>query len=82
VSRYTACVGITKPTHAMNTSPNDTPIPPEKLAFSKSELAAAIGLSGVTLWRLEKRGLLKPVPGIRHKLFARAEVERFLRGGK
>ena len=59
----------------MNTAP-----PVEKLAYSTQELCAALGLSDVTLWRLAKRGLLNPVPGIRHRLYSRVEVERFLAG--
>lgn len=56
-------------------------LPVERLAFSSRELCAAIGVSPVTLWRLEKRGLLRPVQGIRHKLYAVAEVKRFIGGG-
>jgi hypothetical protein len=53
----------------------------DKLAFSKKELCDAIGVSPVTLWRLEKRGLLRPVAGIRHRIYSRKEVERFLSSG-
>jgi DNA-binding transcriptional MerR regulator len=52
---------------------------PEKLAFTRREVQAALGgISTVTLWRLEKRGLLRPVQGIRHRIYARTEIERFL----
>jgi hypothetical protein len=67
-------------TRATNDSSDKPASPTEKLAFSKTELAASLGLSQVTLWRLEKRGLLKSVVGIRNKRYARAEVERFLEG--
>ncbi len=50
----------------------------EKLAFNTAELCQAIGVSRVSLYRLEQRGLLHPVPGLRHKLYPRAEVDRFL----
>lgn len=53
----------------------------ERLAFTKSELCAALGLSPVSLWRLEKRGLLLPVQGLRHKLYTVESVQRFLKGG-
>ena len=52
----------------------------EKLAYNKRELCAALGLCDTTLWRLEKLGRLNPVPGIRHKLYSKAEVARFLAG--
>jgi len=49
-----------------------------KLAYTRKELSALLGISSVTLWRLQARGLIQPVPGIRRKIFARQEVERFL----
>jgi hypothetical protein len=54
--------------------------PVEKLAFNLRELCASLGVSRVTVYRLEQRGLLKAIPGIRHKLYAKREVERFLTG--
>ena len=66
---------------ASNETPNTvTTVPVAKLAYTLRELCAALGLCRVTLYRLEQRGLLRPVPGIRHKLYARAEVDRFLSG--
>jgi hypothetical protein len=56
--------------------------PVEKLAYNKSEACAALGgISVTTLWRFEKRGLLKPIPGIRHKLYPVAALRRFVEGG-
>ena len=52
----------------------------ERLAFSGEEIQRALGVSSVTLWRLEKRGLLRPLPGLRRKLYATSEVQRFLSG--
>jgi hypothetical protein len=37
-------------------------------------------ISSVTIWRLEKRGLLKRVPGIRRKLFTVDSVRAFIAG--
>ena len=53
----------------------------ERLTYTKRELCAALRLSPVSIYRLEVRGLLRPIPGIRHKLFSVAEVTRFLAGG-
>ena len=39
------------------------------------------GLSVPTMHRLMKRGLLKPNRATRHLLFARTELDRFLRDG-
>lgn len=51
-----------------------------RLVYSKAELCEALQISPVSAWRLEKRGLLMPVPGLRHKIYARAAVDRFLAG--
>lgn len=48
------------------------------LAFTAEEVNRLLHISSVTRWRLEKRGLLKPVLGLRHKLYARRAVEEFL----
>lgn len=54
-------------------------VPVEKLAYNAVEVAAMIGVKNVeTIRRLAKRGKLKRVSGIRHLLFARKEIERFL----
>lgn len=49
-----------------------------KLTFTGKELNELLHISSVTRWRLEKRGLLMPVPGLRHKLYSIKEVEAFL----
>ncbi len=53
---------------------------PPKLTYNLKDLREALGISSVTLYRLELRGLLKPLPYFRHKVYSRAEVERFLAG--
>ena len=50
----------------------------ERLAYTKEELCALLSISPITLWRLEKRGLIHSIAGIRHKLYSVAEVKRFL----
>ena len=62
------------------TSATETPAPAkiERLAFTSEEAAEALNISLVTLWRLEKRGLLKPSRALRTPRWARAEIERFL----
>ena len=51
---------------------------PERLTYNKAELGRAVGLSPQTIAKLEKKGLLRPLPGIRHKIFSVDEVRRFL----
>ena len=58
----------------------EAPQQTERLAYTKKELLVSLSLSPVTLWRLEKRGLIHAVTGIRHKLYSVAEVKRFLAG--
>lgn len=53
---------------------------PIRLAYTLKQLCAELGLSPVTIYRLDAHGLLKSVPGIRRKIYSRAEVERFLAG--
>ena len=54
----------------------------EVLALNKRQVCAALGgISETTLWRLEKRGLLAPVPGVRNKLYSVEAVRDFVRGG-
>ena len=52
----------------------------EKLAFTGKEMQTLLDCSHVTIWRLEKRGLLRPVAGLHKKLYSRATVEAFLNG--
>jgi predicted DNA-binding transcriptional regulator AlpA len=54
----------------------------ERLAYTSEEAAEALGISLVTLWRLEKRELLKPSRALRTPRWARAEIERFLQETK
>lgn len=60
--------------------PAPTPTLAPKLAYTLKELSAELGISRVSLYRFEVRGLLKPLPYFRHKVFSREEVERFLSG--
>lgn len=51
---------------------------PDKLSFNLKELSVALGISKVSIYRLEARGLLKSLPYLRTKIYTRKEVERFL----
>ena len=64
----------------MNANPTQPTPTVEKLAYNTAELCAALGLCETSLWRLRRRNLLRPIPGLRHKLYAKSEVQRFLVG--
>jgi len=49
-----------------------------RLAYSMEETAKLLGLSYQTVYRLNKRGVLNSCSAVRHKLFPRSEIERFL----
>jgi hypothetical protein len=49
-----------------------------RLAYSMQETARILGLSYQTVYRLNKRGLLRSSSALRHKLFPVEEIKRFL----
>ena len=53
-----------------------------KLAFTRSEAAAALGVSPVTIDRLTRRNLLVPSRATRRPLYPLSELQRFLRETK
>lgn len=68
--------------NALQTEPTAAPVSGVgRLTYTKAELCKALGLSNTTLWRLEQRGLLKPLAGLRHKIYPVTAVEKFLAGG-
>jgi hypothetical protein len=60
------------------TNQSDRPALP-RLAYSMRETASILGVNYQTVYRLNKRGLLKSSGGLRTKLFPLAEIERFLK---
>ena len=56
--------------------------PVARLALTTQETADALGVDTVTVWRLTKRGLLKPNRATRRPLYPISDIERFLEGGK
>ena len=62
----------------MSTQPVTERFIEQKLVFSGKEVDALLKISATTRWRLEKKNLLKAVPGIRRKLYSRRAVEAFL----
>lgn len=63
------------------TTPAALPVKADRLAFNAKETCALLGgISLVTLWRMERANLLHRVPGIPGRLYAKAELERLIRG--
>jgi hypothetical protein len=53
-----------------------------RLAVDTKEACYMLGgVNRVTLFRLEKRGLLKPIPHLRHKLWPVSMLKKFVEGG-
>ena len=80
--RLSADVALTAVAPPADTAERTTKELAPKLAYTLKELSAELGVSRVTIYRLTARGLLKPLPYFRTKVFARTEVERFLAEGK
>jgi hypothetical protein len=53
-----------------------------RLGFTMKETAAILNISYMSVFRLTKRGLLKPSNGLRTKIFSLQEIERYLRDTK
>ncbi len=50
-----------------------------RLAYSTAEVAAILGVSYISVWRLVQRGLLKSSRAFRHLLIPLTEIQRFLK---
>lgn len=50
-----------------------------KLAYNTDEAAEMLGVDSSTVWRLTKRGLLRPSKGIRYARYTLDELQRYLR---
>src|SRR5438105_2451962 len=55
---------------------------PEPVAFKRKPAAHYLGISVQTLDRLVRRGLIRPNRALRHLVFSREELLRFLRNGQ
>ena len=62
----------------MNT-PNIASEPAHRLAYTREETAALLGVTPSTIDRVTKRGLLRPSRATRRPLYPLEELRRFLR---
>jgi len=51
----------------------------EKKGFKRAEAAIYLGVAKVTIDRLTKRGLLHPSRALRHPIYSKDDLDRFLR---
>ncbi|HQF37967.1 MAG TPA: helix-turn-helix domain-containing protein [Opitutaceae bacterium] len=54
----------------------------EPLTYSVTETATVLGVSLPTVYRLLARGILRPLPGLRHKRLPKKQVHAFVEGGR
>jgi excisionase family DNA binding protein len=54
----------------------------EPLTYSVTETATVLGVSLPTVYRLVTRGVLRPLPGLRHKRLPKKQVHAFVEGGR
>ncbi len=76
---------VPQPIVASPPSSNPEPEKPQisgRLAYTLKQLSSELGLSPASIYRLDARGLIKSLPGIRHKIYSHAEVQRFLAGDR
>ena len=51
----------------------------EKKGFKRAEAAIYLGIAKIIIDRLTKRGLLHPSRALRHPIYSRDDLDRFLR---
>ena len=54
----------------------------EPLTYSVTETATVLGVSLPTVYRLLARGVLRPLPGLRHKRLPKKQVHAFVDGAR
>jgi hypothetical protein len=70
-----------KPVNVLAANTSGRSVAPERLALSTAEACAALGISAVSLWRLRKRNLIRPIMVLRHAIYPISELQRFLKAG-
>ena len=72
---------IKDPTIESNSTTNRVEAQPrcEKKGYKRAEAATYLGISKVTIDRLTKRGLLHPSRALRHPIYSKDDLDRFLR---
>ena len=66
------------PISANGNRPSDSLIRLEKKGFKRAEAATYLGVAKITIDRLTKRGLLHPSRALRHPIYSKDDLDRFL----
>ena len=70
---------ISKPGRNGDSTGAETKIQIEKKGFKRAEAAIYLGVAKVTIDRLTQCGLLHPSRALRHPIYSRDDLDRFLR---
>jgi len=52
----------------------------EKMAYTREDLKEILSVSILTIYRLERKGMLPRIKGLRRPLYSRESVEAFITG--
>ena len=70
---------LSKSERARDSASAETKIHVEKKGYKRAEAATYLGVAKITIDRLTKRGLLHPSRALRHPIYSRDDLDRFLR---
>lgn len=70
---------LSKSNGVANSTGTETKSRIEKKGYKRAEAAIYLGISTITIDRLTKRGLLHPSRALRHPIYSKDELDRFLR---
>ena len=70
---------FSKPSRAVDSPDATVKIDIEKKGFKRAEAAIYLGIAKITIDRLTKRGLLHPSRALRHPIYSKDDLDRFLR---
>jgi ribosomal protein S20 len=70
---------LTKSGRAVDSTGAETKTHIDKMGYKRAEAAIYLGVAKVTIDRLTQRGLLHPSRALRHPIYSRDDLDRFLR---
>ncbi|MGA3143167.1 MAG: helix-turn-helix domain-containing protein [Verrucomicrobiota bacterium] len=70
---------FSKSDHAGGSTNTETKNHIEKKGYKRAEAAIYLGVAKITIDRLTKRGLLHPSRALRHPIYSKDDLDRFLR---
>jgi hypothetical protein len=70
---------LSRPGRNSGSTGAETKIHIEKQGYKRAEAAIYLGVAKITIDRLTKRGLLHPSRALRHPIYSKDDLDRFLR---